>query len=294
MRDPGFTVSQSSRRTRVSREVAGDAQWELAMRTPALPLAPLVRELQGYVEATPAPLQRRQFPAPQVVVIIELGPTIRVYDSGQERTFARHAGGFVAGPDDAFTLTEHSGLQTGIQLNLQPLAARRLFGMPLSELRGRIVQLTDLLPCAWRDLSDRLRDLPTWEARFDLVETLLRSRLSNADESNRAVAWTLEKLAAAGGTLDLRDLTRELGYSHKHLITLFHDQVGMPPNLWMRLLRFDRLRTEIQRGRDRNWAELAVTCGYYDQAHLARDVRQFAGCTPSRLRSLMTTEPETP
>ncbi|HET6337486.1 MAG TPA: helix-turn-helix domain-containing protein [Polyangiales bacterium] len=294
MREPGFTVSQSSRHTRVSREIAGDTQWELAMRTPALPLAPLVRELQGYVEVTPAPLKRRQFPGPQVVVIIELGPTIRVYDSGQEHTFARHAGGFVAGPDDAFTQTEHLGLQTGIQLNLQPLAARRLFGVPLSELRGRIVQLTDLLPCAWRDLSDRLRDLPTWAARFDLVETLLRSQLSEADESSPAVAWTLEKLAAAGGTLDLRDLTRELGYSHKHLIALFHDQVGMPPKLWMRLLRFDRLRDEMQRRRDRSWAELAVLCGYYDQAHLARDVRQFAGCTPSRLRSLMTNEPETP
>jgi AraC-like DNA-binding protein len=30
-------------------------------------------------------------------------------------------------------------------------------------------------------------------------------------------------------------------------------------------------------------AELATECGYYDQAHLAREFRDLAGCPPSAL-----------
>jgi AraC-like DNA-binding protein len=290
MREPGFTASTSEGDTRVNRSRVGTTHWEVALRSPAQPLARVVRELQGYVEQTPAPLQRREFPAPQIVVIFEIGNPILVYDSGQERAFSRFAAGFVAGLDDTFTLTEHAGLQTGIQLNLQPLAARQIFGVPLSELRGRAVPLCELLPRRWRDLSEQLRDLPTWQARFELVETFLRDRLSRAAEPSLPVAWTLERLAEAQNALDLNELTRELGYSHKHLITLFHDQVGVAPKLWMRLLRFDRLRAELRRGQ-RTWAELAVACGYYDQAHLAREVRQFAGSTPSQLRAIMGLEP---
>jgi hypothetical protein len=182
MREPGFTASTSEGDTRVSRSSVGTTHWEVALRSPAQPLARVVRELQGYVEQTPAPLQRREFPAPQIVVILEIGNPILVYDSGQERTFSRFAGGFVAGLDDTFTLTEHAGLQTGIQLNLQPLAARQIFAVPLSELRGRAVPLCELLPLRWRDLSDQLRDLPTWQARFELVESFLRDRLSRAAE----------------------------------------------------------------------------------------------------------------
>ncbi|MBO0705041.1 MAG: hypothetical protein J2P39_06965, partial [Candidatus Dormibacteraeota bacterium] len=37
----------------------------------------------------------------------------------------------------------------------------------------------------------------------------------------------------------------------------------------------------LQGGRDVRWAELAVDHGYYDQAHLHRDFRQFLGLTPA-------------
>jgi AraC-like DNA-binding protein len=258
-------------------------QWEIASRAPSPALAPHVRELQGYLEHGDSVVSRREFPGLQVVVILEFEPRLRVYASGRLGPHASYAGGFVAGVSDAFTQTEHSGFQAGIQLNLHPLGARRLFGVPLRELRGQTVHFRDLMPKAERELSSRLAELASWDARFDLLEAFVQRRLGAAKPANRSVAWALQRIAQTRGALNIHELTVELGYSHKHVVALFHDQVGVTPKLWARLMRFERLRAELARGTGCSWAELALACGYYDQAHLARDVRQFTGAPPGEL-----------
>ena len=275
-------MQDATTRTQLKRGHAGGVYWELAARAPDRALAPYVHALQGYVERSTAPVRRREFSATQVVVILELEPRLRVYHPGHDDRFDCFPGGFVAGLGDGPTETEHAGVQEGIQLNLHPLGARRLFALPLSELRDRALPFADLLP-EQRALCAELAELPSWDARFDRVEAFLRARLHDAPAADPIVSWTLQRLAAAHGQADLGALVGELGYSHKHLIARFHDQVGVPPKLWARLLRFERLRKELTRRRMRSWAELAVTCGYYDQAHLARDVRQFTGGPPSAL-----------
>ncbi|HKU42382.1 MAG TPA: helix-turn-helix domain-containing protein [Polyangiales bacterium] len=270
-------------RAQLYRGELGGVHWELATRPPARPLAAYVRDLQGYIERSAANVRRREFSGTAVVVIFEFEPRLRVYEHGESTRHARYPGGFVAGLDETYTWTEHAGYQAGIQLNLQPLAARRVFGLPLRELRGRVVCFEDLLP-AQRGLSEELAELSSWDARFDRVERFLTEQLSCAKPNDRAVSWALERIAAHGGQIDLEHLARELGYSHKHVIARFHDQVGITPKLWARIVRFERLRRELTtRGTPRSWAELALACGYYDQAHLAREVKQFTGDTPRAL-----------
>ena len=105
------------------------AAWETAARRPSPTLARYLRRLEGYDERTREPLRRPELPGPRVVVIVETGPPLRVFAPGAARP-KRHAGGFVAGLHDAPTLTEHDGWQRGVQINLTPAGARRLFGLP--------------------------------------------------------------------------------------------------------------------------------------------------------------------
>ena len=49
----------------------------------------------------------------------------------------------------------------------------------------------------------------------------------------------------------------------------------------------DRLIQHLRRGAGGTWADLALEFGYYDQAHMARDVKEFAGVTPTRARAAL-------
>ncbi len=265
--------------TQVSGGELGGVRWELARRAPVPVLAPFVAELQGYFEQAALPVLRREHAGLHVVIILELEPRLRVYEPGSSAQHAVYPGGFVAGLGDHYTRTEHDGFQTGIQLNLHPLGARRLFDLPMHELRGKTVAFADLVP-GQRLLCDELAELRGWDARFERVERFLLERFADT-ECDRAVTWAAQRIAADGGGTDLAQLARELGYSHKHMISRFHDQLGVPPKVWARLQRFDRLRRELLRaGGRRSWAELAQACGYYDQSHMSRDIKQFTGESP--------------
>jgi AraC-like DNA-binding protein len=254
---------------------------ERASRTPCEPLRRHVRKIEGYDERSPGPRSRREFPEPWIVVIIEFGPALRVTLGGNARTSARHPGGFVAGLGDEFAITEHEGRQRGIQVDLTPTGARRLFGIPMSELTGQIVALRDLLPAEYRVLTGRLSASRNWETRLDLVEGFLARRMLGARLDSARVDWAVARIESCGGILDVGSLARELGHSHKHLISLFRDQVGIPPKLLARLVRFERVRRAARADTRIGWAELALTHGYCDQAHLAREVKQLTGLTPT-------------
>jgi AraC-like DNA-binding protein len=256
-------------------------------RPPCEPLRRHVRSIEGYDERAPGPRSRREFPEPWIVVIIEFGPALRVTLGGDARTSVRHPGGFVAGLGDRFAVTEHEGRQRGIQVDLTPTGARRLFGIPMSELTHQIVALRDLLPAGHLALTERLSASRDWATRLDLVEEFLVRRLLEARLDTRRVDWAVARIESCGGILNVGSLARELGHSHKHLISLFRDQVGIPPKLLARLVRFERVRRAASANRGIGWAELALRHGYCDQAHLAREVKQLAGLTPTQTAALL-------
>jgi len=281
-------MSMSERRARIARGESENGHWEFAARPPHPGLRSYVRHYYGYVEATGSPLRRREFPSPQVVVILELGPPIRVFACGSTSRWGRHPGGFAAGIHDSFTITEHDGFQRGLEVPLTPVGAAVLFRLPMSELSRRVVDLRDLLPVRHRDLAERLEALPDWDARFDLVERVISERVDAARARTDAVVHALRWIEERGGTSGVRALAGELGFSRKHVIHLFREHVGVPPKLLARIVRFDRLIGHLRRGGTGTWAELALEFGYYDQSHLVRDVRQFTGVAPTDARAMLS------
>jgi AraC-like DNA-binding protein len=253
-------------------------RWEMARRDAEPRLRGHVLGYTGYLEVTPRPLRRREVPGADITLIISLGPTIDVFDSA-------HRGGrftsFVTGLWDGPALTEHGGFQHGIEVNLTPLGAHRLLGLPMHHLANAVVGLDDVLGPESDRVAERLYETPDWAARFDLLDAALLARLVAARPASPGVAWAWGRLLATHGAVPVATLTRELGWSRRHLGAQFREQIGLPPKLLGRILRFDRVVTLLRNHDPERWAEIAHGCGYYDQSHFNRDFRQFAGATPS-------------
>lgn len=127
-----------------------------------------------------------------------------------------------------------------------------------------------------------LHDAPTWEARFALLDREIGARVAAARAPSPLVVWTLRRLVETGGAVSIGTLVDEVGWSAKHLIAQLREQIGLAPKSLARILRFGRAVRRIRDGRA-SLADLALDCGYYDQAHFTRDARELAGVTPGEL-----------
>ena len=164
---------------------------------------------------------------------------------------------------------------------LAPLSAYTLLGVPLHELAGQTVDLGDVLGAAGRRLGDRLRDAPTWHRRFALLDEFLMCRLERGPEPSPEVREAWQLLVSSGGAAPIARVAGDVGWSHKHLITRFRQQLGVTPKAAARLVRFAGLRRRLHSSRSPDWARLAAEAGFADQAHLIREFRRFTGTTPT-------------
>jgi transcriptional regulator GlxA family with amidase domain len=73
----------------------------------------------------------------------------------------------------------------------------------------------------------------------------------------------------------------EFGVSARTLERRVLDHAGLPPSTLRRVLRFRRAFRLLDQAPPGTWSRIATSAGYYDQAHLIRDFRQFAGAPPA-------------
>lgn len=271
-------------RAYATRHESPEGSWERVSGTPDPRLRQyVIGAYTGYRERTAGPMRRRELPSPQVVLIIDFGPVLRVFDARDPSQSARHASGFVAGLDDTFSLTETPGAMSGVQVNFTPVGARLFFGLPMRHLARRVVGLDDVFGAEGPRLTEQLHDAPGWEARFALLDQLLLRRILEARAVSDCVTWAWQRLQVSGGLVEIGALADEFGFSQKHLISRFNEELGLPPKLLARLIRFDRVIHHLRAGSPDSWASIAYAHGYYDQAHLIRDFRQFTGSPPGEV-----------
>jgi len=175
------------------------------------------------------------------------------------------------------TMTRALVIPPGPQLRV--VAVRFRPGAAAAFLRVDADELTDLdidVPALGLDLAIDPRDP---------LGSLTRYLLSRLPLSSQPVtSYAIARLLHAAPSLP--ELARETGWSRQWLTRECRRRVGVTPKQLARVARLQRaiiaLQTLAARPRlpSHGLAALAPALGYFDQAHMAKDFRELAGCTP--------------
>ena len=230
----------------------------------------------------------RGLPSPWITFIVSVDGPVRVsgtVDDGErfDPAAATSYDVIVAGLHPVAARVEQPVAQRGVQLALHPLAAQALLGCRSAELLGPGDHGHEVLGRAATELHERVGSRTDPDGWLDEVANWLRSRTADGRRTSVrpevAAAWQVAQ--ATGGRCRIEDLARTVQLSPRQLRTLMIAETGLSPKQLCRQFRFDGVVARLAGG-DGTLAQIAAENGYADQAHLTREFRQMAGCTPTQ------------
>ena len=262
---------------------------EHARHVPPARLRPFVSGYEGYRQEGMPPALHRGLPSPELTFIVTLDDPLAIDahpDPGQPAgSYDTLLGGLHTSP----ALVRHDGRWSGVQLGLTPLGARTLLGLPAASLANWDAEATDVIGGFAAQLRELVVAQPTWAGRFAVIDALLERRAAEVDADRPAtvrpeVGYAWRRLRETRGGVGVAELAAETGLSARRLGSLFLAEFGLAPKEAGRVFRFTHARRRIGRAvtHGETLAALAAECGFYDQAHLAREFRALAGCPPSQ------------
>lgn len=254
---------------------------------PGEPLAAYIECFWSYASDSPAHTRERRLPDGAVALIINLrDDLIRTYDPLRPDQAQSHRGCIISGAHSTFTLIDTAIQAAALGVVFKPGGALPFLGVSAAELHNQTISLEMIWGAEAQRLREQVLAASTPPRRFAILELALLARLASARAAHPAVSYALNEFQRVPHLLTIAAVTERIGLSQTRFLQVFRDAVGLTPKQYCRVRRFQHVLRLLESGAPIKWAELAVSCGYFDQAHFIHDFQAFAGLPPSAYLAL--------
>lgn len=175
---------------------------------------------------------------------------------------------------------------TIVGVHFKPGGAFPFLNLPAGELSNEHLSLNTIWGRNAETLRDRLLEATSPSAKFRVLEQSLLQQAHQSLARHPAIAFALSKIRSEWPLPTIAELTTNIGLTPRRFIQLFTDEVGLTPKLFCRITRFQRALRLINKQSIVAWAPVALSCGYYDQAHFIHDFQAFSGLKPTAYLNL--------
>jgi AraC-like DNA-binding protein len=131
------------------------------------------------------------------------------------------------------------------------------------------------------DLRNQLLEAGAPEAKLRILEKTLLAQAAGSLTPHPALDYAPQEFRKLPNLRTISSVTDRIALSKRRFIQVFDERVGLTPKLFFRVQRFQGVLRLLTSGEHLEWADLAVDCGYFDQAHFIHDFTSFCGLNPS-------------
>jgi len=143
------------------------------------------------------------------------------------------------------------------------------------------------------DAFARLADTSVASSSRDVAQRLATAFLHHVrDADDKAEHYAARLIRMSGGRYPVSALAEKLGQSERQIRRRFDSVMGITPKAYSRLIRHLNAMKLADAANDPDWADIALSAGFFDQSHMIREIRQLTGISPARLHAERRAESE--
>jgi AraC-like DNA-binding protein len=252
--------------------VSGKQNWLSLELPPWQSLRDYVQKITIHEGSQPGSAPSEILPRPNMVIGFQYGELLKIARSGDQQTLYESG---VTGLQTSVRYALPAQLSRFVLVHLRPWGGTAFLPGSMAALRDLHIDLGSALDRAEvAETQERIEQSPNHQARLAIAGAFLQRNLHSCrvDPSVRAAVALLEQTS---GNITVAALARRLFTSQRQLERRFGYHVGISPKQFALLLRVGKSLRLLQEGLPA--AEIALACGYFDQAHFAHAFERFTG-----------------
>lgn len=167
-----------------------------------------------------------------------------------------------------------------IRVDFKPGGLHRLLNVPMSELFDQGIAADAILGNTVNELNQKLLNAADVMESVQHIQRFLLSKISVAQRP-MPFEFAIDMLLKSDGSLPIEKVADHACMSVRQFERVCLQRIGMSPKSFARIVRFSKAYRLRESRPDLSWISIAHGAGYFDQMHMIRDFKQFAGTTPS-------------
>lgn len=217
-------------------------------------------------------------PTPQTSLFFYINDRVKVKKENETEFILQPRSAIVGLQATTVTLDVNKN-HKAVRVGFHPGGMFRLLGISMKNMIDEHYNAEDIFGNEMKTLNVKLAEAKTFNDIKNVIESFL---LDKVKRLKRALPFDMAMLEILryNGNVPMEKIASLACVSLRQFERISKERIGISPKMFARLTRFSKAYRIRENFPNISWTSIAYECGYFDQMHLIRDFKEFAGMAP--------------